>query len=172
VLLSSYAPLFLILVARVDTAPIRAVCLGFAIVGIGDALRLTLLAGEKQAVPRSFDDVRDSGSQVAAYLATYLLPLLAAPDPDAGDLVGYGIYAVLIVVITLRSDLAHINPTLYLLGWKVVSVTTSMGGERYLICKQSPRIGEQVRVVQLYGVLHAVEKSGARSRRMAKASAG
>jgi hypothetical protein len=173
VLLSSYAPLLFILFARVHSTPLRVIFLGLGLLGLGDALRLTLLAGDKQAVPRSFVEVRDSGSQVAGYLATYLLPLLAAPDPDAGDLVGYSIYAFLIVVITLRSDLAHINPTLYLLGWKVVTVVTVDARERYLICKQAPKAGEQVRVTELYGVLHAVSGGDrARTEGMGRLRAG
>ena len=82
------------------------------------ALRLTVLARTTSPVPRTFAEVRDAGSEIAAYLATYLLPLLAAPNPETGEIVGYAIYALLIVVITLRSDLAHVNPTLYVLGWK------------------------------------------------------
>jgi hypothetical protein len=158
VLLSSYAPLSFILAARIDSLPLRIACLSAGLVGVGDALRLTLLASEKQAVPRRVEEVRDSGSQVAGYLATYLLPLLAAPDPRTGDLIGYGIYAVLIAVITLRSDLAHINPTLYLLGWKVVTVTLGDGRDRYLICMTTPRSGTLVHMTELYGVLHAARR--------------
>lgn len=92
---------------------------------------------------------------VAGYLATYLLPLLAGPAPDTGDLLGYLVYGIVVAVVTLRSDLAHINPTLYLLGWKVVTVIQHNGDERYLICRRAPRVGQPARVTQLYGVLHA-----------------
>lgn len=160
VLLSSYAPLNLILAARIDSPAPRVICFALFMIGFGDALRLTLLVSEKQSVPKTISGVRDSGSQVAGYLATYLLPLLAAPDPDTGDLIGYGIYALVIVVITLRSDLAHVNPTLYLLGWKVVTVTTAAGVEKYLICTNAPRSGDSIHVVPLYGVWHEVDADG------------
>lgn len=152
-LLSSYAPLNLILAARIDLPPVQMLFVGLALVGLGDAIRLTLLVKEKTAVPRAIQDVRDSGAQVAGYLATYLLPLLAAPEPDLGDLIGYGIYGLVLVVITLRSDLAHINPTLYLLGWKVVTVTAHDETERYLVCRKTPR-STKIHVVVLYGVWH------------------
>jgi hypothetical protein len=154
ILLSSYVALDLILFFRVDVSWLKLSFLGLALLGLGDALRLTLLASRKQSVPRIFAEVRDSGSEIAGYLATYLLPLLAAPNPDAGDIVGYLIYAVVIAIVTLRSDLAHINPTLYLLGWKVVTVVQENGDERYLICRHAPKGGQQVRVTQLYGILH------------------
>jgi hypothetical protein len=164
VLLSSYAALFFILAARIEHLPLELIFVALGTIGVGDALRLTLLASDRAAVPRAFSGVRDSGAQVAAYLATYLLPLLAAPDPGPGDLVGYGIYALVIVVVTLRSDLAHINPTLYVLGWKVVTVVLANGRERYLICKRAPVAGRQVRVTELYGVLHAASDRGSNAR--------
>jgi hypothetical protein len=89
-------------------------------------------------------------------LATYLLPLLAAPDPDRGDLFGYAIYAIVIVIIALRSELAHINPTLYLFGFRTVTVQDANGTISRLICRQTPNPGEKVMVTRMYGVLHRV----------------
>lgn len=154
ILLTAYAPLNLILALRVDPLAPRAVCGALVALGALDALRLMTLAGNKGAVPRSFTTVRDSGGQVAAYLATYLLPLLAAPEPDAWDLAAYAVYGAIIAIITLRSDLAHINPTLYLFGWRVVTVVTAGGDERFLICRHPPKPGVAVPVTRLAGVLH------------------
>jgi hypothetical protein len=169
VLVSSYAALNLILFFRVDPTVPKLICLSLAVYGIVDALRMTLLAGDKQAVPRTFVAVRDSGSQIAGYLATYLLPLLAAPNPDGGDLAAYAVYAMVIAIVTVRSELAHVNPTLYLLGWKVVTVTDEKSRDNYLVCRKAPRPGETARVTRLYGVLHAVETDGdARTERMGR----
>lgn len=157
VLLSSYAALNFILVARLHHwTALRWTCLGLGVLGIVDALRLTILARTTSPVPRTFAEVRDAGSEIAAYLATYLLPLLAAPNPETGEIVGYAIYALLIVVITLRSDLAHVNPTLYVLGWKIVTVQTGDGSEKYLVCRTSPKPGEEILVTDMNGVLHEV----------------
>jgi hypothetical protein len=153
-LFSSYAPLNLILYARIDGG-VRYGFLALGIVGFLDANRLTWLAGGLAAAPRSFTSVRDSGAEVAGYLATYLLPFLAAPHVDAGDIWAYGIYAVVVIVITLRSNLAHINPTIYVLGWKVVTVTLQDGRDRYLVCRRTPAPGERVAVTELFGVLHS-----------------
>ncbi|MHB8234978.1 MAG: hypothetical protein ACYDHT_10030 [Solirubrobacteraceae bacterium] len=162
VLLSSYAALDLILVARLHHwSPWRWAFLGLALTGILDALRLTILASRTGAVRRTFTAVSDSGGEIAGYLATYLLPLLAAPDPSTGDIAGYAIYAVLIAVVTLRSDLAHVNPTLYLLGWKIVTVTTRAGNQKYLVCRRTPRPGEPVRVTDMNGLLHSAGHDGA-----------
>jgi hypothetical protein len=90
VLLSSYAALNLILFARLNPPAPKLVCLGLALIGFGDGLRLSWLARDTRAVPRIVGEVSDAGPEVAGYLATYLLPLLAAPSPSPGDLVGYG----------------------------------------------------------------------------------
>jgi hypothetical protein len=154
VLVSSYAALNLILFARVESTVPRLVCLALAVVGLGDGLRLSWLAGGTAAVPRRIAEVRDLGPEVSAYLATYLLPLLAAPTPTTGDLFGYGIYAVVVTLVSLRSDMAHVNPTLYLLGWRVASVTFVEGDQHYLVSRRVPVVGEMIRVTRLYGVLH------------------
>lgn len=155
VLLSSYAPLNFILVARLSHwGVLRWFCVGLGVLGVVDAFRLTLLAKTRGGDDKVFVEVRDSGSEIAGYLATYLLPLLAAPNPGSGEIVGYAIYGVLIIVITLRSDLAHVNPTLYALGWKIVSVRTSAGHEQFLVCRTAPRPGHPVYVTDMNGLLH------------------
>jgi hypothetical protein len=153
-LFSSYAPLNAILFARIDGGE-RFVFAALAIVGLLDASRLTWLAGRVAQAPRIFVDVRDAGAEVAGYLATYLLPFLAAPHATTSDVWAYGIYAIVVIVITLRSNLGAVNPTIYLLGWRVVTVTLQDGRERFLICRHVPRSGERVGVRELYGVLQA-----------------
>lgn len=155
VLLSSYVALNFILVARLSHwGALRWCCLGLGVLGVVDAFRLTLLANTRGGEEKAFVEVRDSGSEIAGYLATYLLPLLAAPNPGTGEIVGYAIYGVLVIVITLRSDLAHVNPTLYALGWKIVSVRTSAGREKYLVCRIAPRPGHPIYVTDMNGLLH------------------
>lgn len=154
VLLSSYAALNLILFARVEPAVPKYVCLSLAIVGLLDGLRLSYLAGQKATVPRRVAEVQDAGPEVAAYLATYLLPLLAAPSPTTGDLIGYGVYGLVVILVSLRSNMAHVNPTLYLLGWQVSSVVFESGDKEYVVARTAPKQGETIYVAQLYGVLH------------------
>ena len=164
VLLSSYAALDFILVARLHHwGALRWTFAVLGTAGVLDALRITLLAGSTGAVPRRFTAVRDSGQEIAGYLATYLLPLLAAPGPGSGEIAGYTIYGALIVIVTLRSDLAHVNPTLYALGWKIVSVSTLAGRERYLVCRSAPAVGELVSVTDMNGLLHRVSDAGTRA---------
>ncbi len=151
-LLSSYAPLCAILAARTSDET-RDVFAALAILGVLDAARLTWLSGKLAPSPRRLTEVHDAGSEVAGYLATYLLPFLVAPHPTHGELIGYLLYALVVVAVTIRSNLGIVNPTIYLLGWRIALVTLSDGRERYLICRHIPDSTEPVRVANFFGVL-------------------
>lgn len=151
--LSSYAPLFLILAFRFDGTKARLVCALLAAVGFAYLLVVVGIV-TRQAQPRRYPvaAVSDSSGEVAGYLATYLLPFVAVTSPTTGDLVGYGILAAVYLAIFLRSELAQINPTLYLLGMRVASVTIN-GTDRYLVCRRLPRPPTEVFAVRVAGLL-------------------
>ena len=107
-------------------------------------------AAQQRAYP--VDAVKDASGEVAGYLATYLVPFVTVPSPSAADVVGYCILAVVVLVIFMRSDLAQINPALYLLGRRVVSITT---GQRsyYVVCRRLPRPPSRIEAVRVAGLL-------------------
>jgi hypothetical protein len=158
-LISSYVALNLILAIRVHVLLPRLVCLGLVVLGILDAMLLLSRAKETDSQPREIISVRDSGGEVAAYLATYLLPLLAASSPSGADLWAYGVYGFMLVVISLRSDLLHINPTLYLLGLRVITLTTKDGDERPAICRTPPQPNTLVSVTDTLGLWYVQQTS-------------
>jgi hypothetical protein len=93
----------------------------------------------------TFASVQDSGSVVAGYLASYLLPFVTAAPANLGDFLAYAIYFLVLYIVFVRSDLAMINPTLYLLGWRIASANT--GGRSVLVlCRELPKLGESVEV--------------------------
>jgi hypothetical protein len=83
----SYAPLLVMLALRFD-GNVLWVSVGAAgAVFLADTARLVLWQPRHVAPsPYRVTEVRDHGSQVAGYLATYLLPLLVVPMPSFGDL--------------------------------------------------------------------------------------
>jgi hypothetical protein len=151
--LSSYAPLFVILAIRFHGAALRGVCAGLAAVGLA-YLAVVLWIVPRVAQQRTYpvDAVQDASGQVAGYLATYVVPFVTVPSPSAADLVGYCIFAVVVLVIFMRSDLAQINPALYLLGRRVASITA---GPRsyYLVCRRLPRPPTCIEAVRVAGLL-------------------
>ena len=151
--LSSYAPLFVILAIRFQGAALRAVCGGLAAVGLA-YLAVVLWVIPRAAQQRTYpvDAVRDASGQVAGYLATYLVPFVTVPSPSAADVIGYSIFAVVVLVIFLRSDLAQINPALYLLGRRVVSITSGQQSY-YVVCRRLPRAPTRIEAIRAAGLL-------------------
>ena len=96
--------------------------------------------------------MKDASGEVVGYLATYLFPFVTVPSPSAGDLIGYGILALVVLAIFLRSELVQINPTLYLFGWRVASITVNES-DRYLVCRHLPRAPTEITAVRVGGLL-------------------
>ena len=163
-LLSSYAALNFILFVRVNPLAPKLICLALGIVGVVEGYRLSHLAGDRDFQPVEFSGVRDSGAEVAAYVATYLLPLIAAPNPSDCDLIAYGIFGLVVVLISLNSTLLQVNPTLYVFGWKIVTVTRENGREQYLMCREVPTLNTPVYVTRHLGALYAEDRYGQKSR--------
>jgi hypothetical protein len=151
--LSSYAPLFLILAIRFRGETLRVVCGGLSAIGF-TYLLLVLCVVTRSAQQRAYPvaSVEDASGAVGGYLATYLVPFVTVPSPSAADLAGYCILAVVVIVIFMRSELAQINPTLYLLGWRVASIRTSETGY-YLVCRRLPRPAAEINAVRVAGLL-------------------
>jgi hypothetical protein len=151
--LSSYAPLFVILAIRFQENILRGACAGLAAIGFG-YLVVVLGTVSRHAQQRAYPvvAVEDASGQAAGYLATYILPFVTAPYPSGADLAGYCILAVVALVIFMRSELAQINPTLYLLGWRVAAIKTGTTGY-YLVCRRLPRQCAEINAVRVAGLL-------------------
>ena len=127
---SSYAPLALILAIQrsehVWPLWARPAFWAFAVVGLGgliDAYRLPRGALRKGHVRVTLSDLNDEGGQVAAYIATYLLPFIGFHISGWRDVVALVVYFAVLFLVFIRSDLALVNPALYLTGWRVTSAT-------------------------------------------------
>jgi len=84
-----------------------------------DGYRITygqLRKGRHKAV---FSKVDDQGKEVSGYLATYLLPFLTGPPDSGWKAAAFLVYFLVAWVVYINCDMLLINPTLYLLGWKV-----------------------------------------------------
>ena len=164
--LISYAPLGAIAAIQLSdqlqwslslnvSAGVVAFWLAFAcaVIGAIDAVRLPHLALERNSIRVVFEDIADEGGAVGGYLATYLLPFLGFTVEEWRDLVALGVYAVVLYVVFVRSDLGLVNPTLYLTGHRIVRATrvrNSGPGERVLVlcpAGRMPREAERLAVV-------------------------
>jgi len=120
-----------------------------------DAWRLVRGAQRKAAIRMRFGEIRDEGSAAAGYLATYLVPLLAEAPTRPGLWLAYGLYLGMAVILFVRTDLALVNPTLYLFGWRVASavpVTESQPAQAVIIvCRDIGVLRTESQVVRLAG---------------------
>jgi hypothetical protein len=80
--------------------------------------------------------VRSQGAAVSGYLATYLLPFLATAPEGIGDWLAYAGYFLVALVVHVKSDLALVNPTLYLLGYRIAQA--SHANRQVLVISRDP----------------------------------
>jgi hypothetical protein len=157
----SYAPLAAIFAARF--APRWGWTIGFGLLGLWgvlDGWRLVRGVRARPGYRAAIERVEDQGNAVSGYLATYLLPFLGTLPNGVGDAVAYVIYFITALIIYAKSDLALINPTLYVLGWRVLKVTAD-GRPVLLVAKTDVRPGDRIDVRRFPGdVLVADETSG------------
>lgn len=103
---------------------------------------------------RAIRIVGDGGAEVSGYLAAYLLPFLTLAAPPLLDGLAYLIFFVVAGVVYVRSGLMQVNPTIYLLGWRVARGAIDIDGRRerdpftkevFVITRRERRVGEAVR---------------------------
>lgn len=68
----------------------------------------------------SLSQVEPIDAEVTAYIASYLLPIVAATPEDAGDIAAYATCAMLVLAIAFTADLSSVNPLIYIFGFRVV----------------------------------------------------
>jgi hypothetical protein len=135
--LSSFSPLFLLLALRFEQRWLWLPLALLALLGLLLVRRLLRQRGEVTPGPRTFSGLRDEGAQVAGYLASYILPLLAISKPTWRDLLAYGLFLGLYAVVYVNSDLMQVNPVLYLAGFRLYAAESATTGETcYLLVRK------------------------------------
>lgn len=143
--LSAFSPLFLIGAIRADNEVLQG-----WLIGLGVVFTLLLLIPIIGAMSRASRDFRitkveSASGEVAAYVATYILPLLIVGDKHPRDFIAYAACLALIALIFIRGNLLHYNPWVFLCGRRIFSV--SVGNKQfYLIARGDPRSDQDVKV--------------------------
>ena len=150
--LSSYAPLFALLALRFEDCSLRFGCLGLALVGTVDLYAILFQARHIEPVAFSIVEVVDRGAEVAGYMVAYLLPFLVVTAPSWTDVAAYSLFLIITGLIYVRSDMIHINPLLYVVGYRVLQLTTD-GGDYLLISRRAPQVGTEIAAVRVRGRL-------------------
>jgi hypothetical protein len=128
--LSSYAPLFAVLLVRTwDHDWLRYAFAALIVIPVG--AMLVVLGAAYKLSPDVLErvTVRDRTIDGAAYFATYVISFVPSPDPGGRDIAALVILVIVLGSIYVNSGLIHLNPTLSLLGWHVYDIRgVPMGG--------------------------------------------
>ena len=149
--LSSYSPLLLIFALRLSE---KKPDIAFWLVVLGAIFALNLLFILNTRVgARDYSIVRaESGAaEVAAYIATYLLPFLVVGDTGPRDLFAYGILVLTVGFVMTSGRALHVNPLLAMMGYKLFTITTVDKVRFFLLSREHPEAGETIRTIQLWG---------------------
>lgn len=153
----SFLPLFVILAIQ-HHAKGWLLTTMLALVGLALAAAIHLLSAPRRltGVDVKVTECLDEGQNAAGYLASYILPVMAPTLPDRWEnAVGMGVYLIVLLSVTINSNLLLVNPTFYLLGWRIarVKIEERVDGapsQRALItiCRQPPMEGNTIHVVR------------------------
>lgn len=162
--LSSYAPAFLILAVRAfDRSSV--LCWTFLGLGVGSGLLfLAFIKVARKGAPFKADivEVEPRDSDIAAYVATYLLPFLLVFDVSAQDVIALGLFLFFIGLLWVSSGLVYLNPLLTLVGYHIYIAKVQASGAPassafrafVLTPKRDLRVGDEIQPDRLgHGVL-------------------
>lgn len=156
----SYVPLIGIFAARSAPNWWWTISLSIlALIGAVDGWRLVHGARKRSSARMRVTSIEDQGNAVSGYLATYLLPFLTELPNGWGDGIAYFLYFGTAFTIYVQSNLAVVNPTLYLFGWRVYRVTLNER-DTLLVSRKSVKTGDKVQVASALGVCVAVPTYG------------
>jgi hypothetical protein len=147
----SYTPLWAIFAIRSHGTVSQVVFWLLTAWGFLDAFRLIQAGLHRSTRHIHFDAISDRSGSVSGYLATYLLPFLGGPPLDLRGWFAYAVYFLVAWAVFVPSDLGLVNPTLYILGWRLVE-GTRRGRSELIICQDPPSLeSEGEPVAQLMG---------------------
>lgn len=128
--LSSYAPAFLILAVRsIDRSCLMFI--GSVVLGAGSSgFFLLFIQFAQQGSPHNATvvDVEPHDADLAAYVATYLLPFVVVFGASIQDVVALALFLFFIGVLWVNSGMLYLNPLLSLRGYHVYVVRLRTAG--------------------------------------------
>ncbi len=134
-----------------SSATVTGIGIGFVALGLLTVALLLYNARRAGAVKWTVSDPREQGAAVAGYLTSYLLPLLAIKPGGWRVTAAYAIYLAVLYVVYVNSDrLVLINPTLYLCGYRIYDVETTVSTQppsrRRVLLLSKLRIDSEIEV--------------------------
>lgn len=120
---SSYAPLWIMLGLRFSDTTARICLIAFGLILIAYVAIIVSRSADERPSNTTLTVSGDAGADMSGYLASYLLPFLTVPAPSLADVIAYVIFVLVAGLVYVRSGLMQINPTVYLMGRRVLRAT-------------------------------------------------
>ena len=121
--LSSYGPLWIMLGLRFSSHVARISLIAFGLACIAYVVFIVSRSADERPSNATLTITGDAGADVSGYLAAYLLPFLTVAEPSLTDVIAYVIFILVAGFVYVRSGLMQINPTVYLMGRRVLRAT-------------------------------------------------
>jgi hypothetical protein len=155
-LIGAYAPAIAILGLRIGPGTEGHILLGVAIAATAWWLWFLLrIVPHRQGWDATIDAAEPVDRDVTAYVATYLLPVLAAKPEHTSEYLAYGLAALLIIVVAYRADLGVVNPIAYLCRYRGYRVSAA-GDVRIVLSRAQLTQGSTCEFREAAGVVIAV----------------
>jgi hypothetical protein len=150
--MGAYSPAAVIIGARTVPAPVGWAAIGIGVAGTG--VWALFLAWLPSAQPREIEltTVEPADTEVTAYIASYLLPIVAATSATTGDVVAYALCGALILVVAFAADLGSVNPIVYLFRLRVMRARLN-GEYAIILARQVPETGTTIIATHALGVV-------------------
>lgn len=154
--LSSYSPALLILAVRSyhHSMVLFWISLGAAVLSAGAFLLFVFVVRKGGPYRATVDDVEPQDSELAAYVATYLLPFIVVFGATLQDVIAIALFLFFIGLLWVKSAMIYLNPLLAVIGYHLyVARITPIGvppasaiPRAFLLSrKQDLRAGDEVR---------------------------
>lgn len=115
--------------------------LGFALpalLGCVIAVAVAFIVRRTSPEPITFADITDVGDEVLGHVGSYLLPVVVDFSESPEEILVAGLILGLIVLIHIATGRVHVNPLLYLVGFRTYRATTDGGASFFLIARSDP----------------------------------
>ncbi|HVE45534.1 MAG TPA: hypothetical protein VNA57_02140 [Acidimicrobiales bacterium] len=158
--LMAFAPAMALLAfrAREDKLWVLLFCVPAAI-GLFVAIVAQVVVRRGNAEPFAFATIEDAGDEVVGHVGSYLLPAVVDVGQSMEQAIIAAIVLTLIVQIHITTGRVHVNPLLYLLGFRMYRATSITGVTYYLVARTDVSGWDTTRRLVPLGASLLIERS-------------
>lgn len=106
-----------------------------ALLGVLVAVVAAAVVRRGNPEPFVLESIEDASDEIIGHVGSYLLPAVVDVSQSTEQAVIAAIGLILIVQIHMATGRVHVNPLLYLLGYRTYRATSSTGVAYYLIAR-------------------------------------